>query len=114
MSVSGLYRAPVTKALLVAVPLLTLASGWLAPMLGAGSGAPAFSLAGAAARHALVSGSLAAWARLPASLLACDALAEALVACLLLYRLRDFERQMGCVLLPPRSSTTAKRSPLRS
>lgn len=96
MSVSGLYRAPVTKALLVTVPLLTLSSGWLATPLGTGT-APAFSLAGEGMRHLLAQGSFSAWVRLPVSLLACDSLAEALVSCLLLYRLRDFERQMGCV-----------------
>ena len=83
MAVSGLYRAPLVKLLLVLVPVLTLLSSSLAPLDG---GPPLFAL------------SRGAW-RLPASLLACETVAEALCASLLLYRLRDFERQMGCVSL---------------
>ena len=78
-----MYRAPLVKLLLVLVPALTLLSSSLAPLDG---GPPLFAL------------SRGAW-RLPASLLACETVAEALCASLLLYRLRDFERQMGCVSL---------------
>lgn len=79
MAVSGLYRAPLVKLLVVLVPVLTLLSSNLAPLDG---GPPLFALA------------RGAW-RLPAALLACETVAEALCASLLLYRLRDFERQMG-------------------
>ena len=87
MSAPGLYRAPVTKALLLLSGAATLASLLLSG--GSDGGLPLFSVA---SREAVLDGG---WWRVPVSLLAADAAAEWLCMAFLLYSFRTFERQMG-------------------